>query len=115
MSGSLLACRIVPAVTEVCRRQPAHSKVCAFLRSAQPFSWPHAGTDEAVRPAHFDQPGGAGVIVREHVLEGEEAVGDLFHVVAPSAGTYKEHSTRSPALTSTSTSGGKLPQPEPCA
>ena len=49
------------------------------------------GTDEAVRPAHFDQPGGAGVIVREHVLEGEEAVGDLFHVVAPSAGTYSEH------------------------
>ena len=49
------------------------------------------GTDEAVRPAHFDQPGGAGVIVREHVLEGEEAVGDLFHVVAPSAGTYGEH------------------------
>ena len=73
------------------------------------------GTDEAVRPAHFDQPGGAGVIVREHVLEGEEAVGDLFHVVAPSAGTYKEHSTRSPALTSTSTSGGKLSRPEPCA
>ena len=32
-----------PAVTEVCRRQPAHSKVCAFLRSAHPFSWPHAG------------------------------------------------------------------------
>ena len=73
------------------------------------------GTDEAVRPAHFDQPGGAGVIVREHVLEGEEAVGDLFHVVAPSAGTYKEHSTRSPALTPTSTSGGKLSRPEPCA
>ena len=73
------------------------------------------GTDEAVRPAHFDQPGGAGVIVREHVLEGEEAVGDLFHVVAPSAGTYSEHSTRSPALTSTSTSGGKLSRPEPCA
>ena len=38
VSGSLLACRIVPAVTEVCRRQPAHSKVCAFLRSAHPFS-----------------------------------------------------------------------------
>ena len=55
------------------------------------------GTDEAVRPAHFDQPGGAGVIVREHVLEGEEAVGDLFHVVAPSSGTYSEHATRSPA------------------
>ena len=73
------------------------------------------GTDEAVRPAHFDQPGGAGVIVREHVLEGEEAVGDLFHVVAPSAGTYRQHSTRSPALTSTSTSGGKLSRPEPCA
>ena len=73
------------------------------------------GTDEAVRPAHFDQPGGAGVIVREHVLEGEEAVGDLFHVVAPSSGTYGEHSTRSPALTSTSTSGGKLSRPEPCA
>ena len=73
------------------------------------------GTDEAVRPAHFDQPGGAGVIVREHVLEGEEAVGDLFHVVAPSAETYREHSIRSPALTSTSTSGGKLSRPEPCA
>ena len=73
------------------------------------------GTDEAVRPAHFDQPGGAGVIVREHVLEGEEAVGDLFHVVAPSAETYSEHSTPSPALTSTSTSGGKLSRPEPCA
>ena len=27
--------------------------------------------------------------------QGEEAVGDLFHVVAPSAGTYSEHSTRS--------------------
>ena len=29
--------------------------------------------------------------------------------------TYREHSTRSPALTSTSTSGGKLSRPEPCA
>ncbi len=47
------------------------------------------GTDEAVRPAHFDQLGGAGVIVREHVLESEEAIGDLFHVGAPSAGTYR--------------------------
>ena len=43
VSGSLLACRIVPAVTEVCRRQPVHAKVCAFLRSAHPFSWPHLG------------------------------------------------------------------------
>ena len=50
------------------------------------------GTDEAVRPAHFDQPGGAGVIVREHVLEGEEAVGDLISwggsVVRNVSGTF---------------------------
>ncbi len=43
VSGSLLACRIVPAITEVCRRQPVQAKVCAFLRSAHPFSWPHLG------------------------------------------------------------------------
>ena len=43
------------------------------------------GTAEAAGPAHFDQPGGAGVIVREHVLECEEAVGDLFHLAAPGA------------------------------
>ena len=55
---------IVPAVTEVCRRQPAHSKVCAFLRSAHPFSWPHAGQ---TKPSgqRISQPGGAGVIVRD--------------------------------------------------
>ena len=30
------------------------------------------GTDEAVWPAHVPEPGGAGVIVREQTLEGEE-------------------------------------------
>ena len=83
MSGSLLPCRIVPAVTEVCRRQPAHSKVCAFLRSAHPFSWPHAGQTKPSGQRISISQAAQGVIVREHVLEGEEAVGDLFHVVAP--------------------------------
>ena len=31
VSGSLLACMIVPAVTEVCRPQSAHSKVKALV------------------------------------------------------------------------------------
>ena len=92
-----------------------HSKVCAFLRSAHPFSWPHAGQTKPSGQRISISQAAQAVIVREHVLEGEEAVGDLFHVVAPSAGTYSEHTTRSPALTSTSTSGGKLSQPEPCA
>ena len=106
--------RIVPAHENL----PASHKRCRrfeVILCAESLFIAARGTDEAVRPAHFDQPGGAGVIVREHVLEGEEAVGDLFHAVAQSAGTYGEHSTRSPALTSTSTSGGKLSRPEPCA
>ena len=54
------------AVTEVCRRRRL-SKVCAFLRRTPiPEFMAARGTDEAVRPAHFDQPGGARVIVREH-------------------------------------------------
>ena len=70
------------------------------------------GTREDVRPAHFDQPGGTGVIVREHALEGEEAVGDLVHLAAPGQGTNSEHYSRSITPASTSTSGGQLSQPE---
>ena len=86
VSGSLLA-SIVPAYA-IRNAQPA--KPCVLFCAAHPFLAAR-GTDEAVRPAH-DQPGGAGVIVREHVLR--RRLSGLFH--APSAGTYSEHSTRSP-------------------
>src|SRR5512134_1604961 len=42
-SGRWLACMIVPAVTEVCRRQAAHSQVNALVFSAQPFAPPQPG------------------------------------------------------------------------
>jgi hypothetical protein len=34
---------MVPAVTEVCLAQPAHSQVNALVASSHPLSWPHAG------------------------------------------------------------------------
>src|SRR5512134_3652436 len=43
-SGRWLACMIVPAVTEVCRRQAAHSQVNALVFSAQPFAPPQPGS-----------------------------------------------------------------------
>ena len=42
-SGSLLPCMTVPAVTEVCRWQPAHSQVNRLVASSQPLPWPQAG------------------------------------------------------------------------
>jgi hypothetical protein len=43
VSGSLLPCITVPAVTEVCRPQPAHSQVNRFPDSSQPLTPPQAG------------------------------------------------------------------------
>ena len=62
------------------------------------------GTDE---PAHFDQPGGA---ASSGNMAGRRG-GCRGHALV--VGTSR-NSTRSPALTSTSTSGGKLSRPEPC-
>ena len=42
-SDRWLPCMTVPAVTEVCRRQAAHSQVNALAFSAQPFAPPHPG------------------------------------------------------------------------
>ena len=43
VSGSFDACITVPAVTEVCRSQPAHSQVNALVESSQPLACPHDG------------------------------------------------------------------------
>ena len=43
VSGSFDACITVPAVTEVCRPQPAHSQVNALVESSQPLACPHDG------------------------------------------------------------------------
>lgn len=42
-SGRWLPCMTVPAVTEVCRRQAAHSHVKRLPFSAQPFAPPQHG------------------------------------------------------------------------
>ena len=49
VSGSFDACITVPAVTGVCRPQPAHSQVNALLESSQPLACPHDG--QRTRPA----------------------------------------------------------------
>ena len=49
VSGSFEACITVPAVTEVCRPQPAHSRVNACRRAPSP--WPRSRAAEPVRPA----------------------------------------------------------------
>ena len=43
VSGSFEACITVPAVTEVCRAQSAHSQVNALVKSSQPLACPHDG------------------------------------------------------------------------
>ncbi len=43
VSGRLEPCKIVPAFTEVWRRQPRHSKVQGFVRNAQASSWAQTG------------------------------------------------------------------------
>ena len=43
LSGRWLRCRIVPAVTEVCRLHSAHSHVGLLRSSAQPFRVPQTG------------------------------------------------------------------------
>ena len=95
LRGSLLPCRIVPAVTEVLPAAAGTLEGVGLAAQCPSLVVTALGTAEAAGPAHFDQPGGAGVIVREHVLECEEAVGDLFHLAAPGRGTNDEHSSRS--------------------
>ncbi len=41
------------------------------------------GTPEAVRPSDGDEPPGAGVVVGEQALEGDEAGGDFGHGTVP--------------------------------
>jgi len=43
VSGSFEPCITVPAVTEVCLPQPAHSRVKALVESSQLLSWPQSG------------------------------------------------------------------------
>jgi hypothetical protein len=42
-SGSFEPCSTVPAVTEVCLPQPAHSQVNALVDSSHPLPCPHTG------------------------------------------------------------------------
>ena len=60
----------------------------------------------ASKKAHVHQPGGAGVIVREQTLEGEEAIGEWSLLGAPGVRTNSEHYTRSTTPTSNSICGG---------
>ena len=43
VSGSFDPCITVPAVTDVCLPQPAHSQVNALVASSQPLGWPQSG------------------------------------------------------------------------
>src|SRR5512144_1815368 len=43
VSGNFEPCITVPAVTEVCRRQLAHSRVKALVANSHPLSWRHSG------------------------------------------------------------------------
>src|SRR5512134_2143188 len=43
VSGSFEPCITVPAVTDVCLPQPAHSQVDALVASSQPLPWPQCG------------------------------------------------------------------------
>ena len=43
VSGNFDPCIMVPAVTEVCLPQAAHSKVKGFPPCGHPFSWAQAG------------------------------------------------------------------------
>lgn len=66
---------MVPAVTEVCSRQPAHSHVHALVCSCQALVWPQWGADKAVRSTHR----GAGRLIRETLLEFNQRVRDFAH------------------------------------
>ena len=104
VSGSLLACIAWPSP-----RSSRRTRRCVLFCAAPiPFHG-RSGTDEAVPARHFDQPGGAGVIVREHVRKARRLSGPVS--CGGAAGTYKE--PRPPALTPTSTSGGRTSRPEP--
>ena len=57
VNGVRVSWKIVPAVTEVCRPQAAHSH--RTRRTGQALSWPQRRTAKAVRPSqlHQDRPG----------------------------------------------------------
>src|SRR4029077_233231 len=68
VSGSLLPCITVPAVTEVCRPQPAHSQVNRFPK----FPAPHPAAsraDEPDRPTPLKQMPRACRFVRKTLCE----------------------------------------------
>ena len=61
---------IVPAVTEVCLPQPAHSQVHGLVCSSQALSPLLAvRADKALRPARRDEVLDAGCLVRKALLE----------------------------------------------
>jgi hypothetical protein len=54
-NGKWLLCIIVPAVTDVCRAQPAHSQVARFRFNGQPLLGATRRASEALRPTMFRQ------------------------------------------------------------
>ena len=83
VSGSFEACITVPAVTEVCRRQEAHSQVNALLDKLPTLAVPAARTAEAVRPAYPRQIRRTRPLIREAALKLDERTGKVGHDGAP--------------------------------
>lgn len=68
-SGRWLDCEIFPAVTEVCRRQPAHSQVGRSRFSSQPLRQPQAGQTKLSGHRRLKRYRAAGRIIEEARLE----------------------------------------------
>src|SRR5512132_1304160 len=79
VSGNFEPCIMVPAVTEVCLPQAAHSKVKGFPPCGHPFSWAHGRTAEARRPTRGEQPSRAGGFIRVASLKVAERNREVGH------------------------------------
>ncbi len=81
--GAMAAHVVLPWIHQVC---PATTMAAA-------------GACETPWPSHRRQPGGAGLIIGEHALEGDQAIGEAFHGAAPRCRTNKEPSNPLPTPT----------------
>ena len=70
---------MVPAVTEVCLPQPAHSQVHALVCSSQALFLPQAGQTKPSRPARREEVCDAGRLIREAALELDQGAGKIGH------------------------------------
>ena len=76
---------MVPAVTEVCLPQPAHSQVHGLVWRPHALVMPQPGQTKPCLPARREEVLGAGCLVRETMLELDKGTREIGHGGSPRA------------------------------